>query len=34
MLGAFAASGVDAGLALLAVVTYQVISTYLPRCRG
>jgi len=34
MLGAFAASGVDAGLALLAVVTYQVISTYLPALPG
>jgi len=34
MLGAFAASGVDAGLALLAVVAYQVISTYLPALPG
>ncbi len=34
MLGAFAASGVDAGLALLAVVSYQVISTYLPALPG
>ena len=34
MLGAFAASGVDAGLALLAVVSYQVISTYLPAVPG
>ena len=34
MLGAFAASGVDAGLALLAIVSYQVISTYLPAVPG
>lgn len=34
MLGAFAASGVDAGLALLAVVSYQAISTYLPGLPG
>jgi hypothetical protein len=34
MLGAFAASGVDAGLALVAVITYQVISTYVPALPG
>jgi uncharacterized protein (TIRG00374 family) len=34
MVGAFAASGVDAGLALLAVVSYQVVSTYLPALPG
>jgi uncharacterized membrane protein YbhN (UPF0104 family) len=34
MVGAFAASGVDAGLALLAVVSYQLISTYLPAVPG
>jgi len=34
MVGAFAASGVDAGLALVAVVTYQVMSTYLPALPG
>ena len=34
MVGAFAASGVDAGLALLAVVAYQLISTYLPALPG
>jgi len=34
MVGAFAASGVDAGLALLAVVSYQLISTYLPGLPG
>jgi uncharacterized protein (TIRG00374 family) len=34
MVGAFAASGVDAGLALIAVVSYQVISTYLPALPG
>ena len=34
MLGAFAASGVDPGLALLAIVSYQVISTYLPALPG
>ena len=34
MVGAFAASGVDAGLALLAVVAYQMISTYLPALPG
>ncbi len=34
MLGAFVACGVDAGLALLAVLTYQVISTYLPALPG
>ena len=34
MVGAFAASGVDAGLALLAVVSYQLISTYLPALPG
>jgi uncharacterized protein (TIRG00374 family) len=34
MIGAFAASGVDAGLALLAVVSYQLISTYLPALPG
>jgi uncharacterized membrane protein YbhN (UPF0104 family) len=34
MVGAFAASGVDAGLALVAVVSYQVMSTYLPGVPG
>lgn len=34
MLGAFVACGVDAGLALVAVITYQVISTYLPAVPG
>jgi uncharacterized membrane protein YbhN (UPF0104 family) len=34
MVGALAASDVDAGLALLAVVTYQLISTYLPALPG
>jgi uncharacterized membrane protein YbhN (UPF0104 family) len=34
MVGAFAASGVNAGLALLAVVSYQLISTYLPALPG
>ena len=34
MVGALAASGVDAGLALLAVVSYQLISTYLPALPG
>jgi uncharacterized protein (TIRG00374 family) len=34
MLGAFVASGVDAGLALVAVITYQVISTYMPALPG
>jgi len=34
MLGAFAASGVDPGLALLAIVSYQLISTYLPAIPG
>jgi len=34
MVGAFAASGVDAGLALLAVVSYQAVSTYLPGLPG
>jgi uncharacterized protein (TIRG00374 family) len=34
MVGAFAASGVDAGLALLAVIAYQLISTYLPAVPG
>ena len=34
MVGAFAASGVDAGLALVAVVAYQLISTYLPALPG
>jgi uncharacterized protein (TIRG00374 family) len=34
MVGAFAACGVDAGLALVAVVSYQVISTYLPALPG
>lgn len=34
MLGAFVASGVDAGLALLAIVSYQLISTYLPALPG
>ena len=34
MVGAFAACGVDAGLALLAVVSYQLISTYLPALPG
>jgi uncharacterized membrane protein YbhN (UPF0104 family) len=34
MVGALAASGVDAGLSLLAVVTYQLISTYLPALPG
>jgi uncharacterized membrane protein YbhN (UPF0104 family) len=34
MVGAFAASGVDAGLALIAVVSYQAISTYLPALPG
>jgi len=34
MVGAFAASGVDAGLALLAVVSYQLVSTYLPALPG
>jgi uncharacterized membrane protein YbhN (UPF0104 family) len=34
MVGAFAASGVDAGLALVAVVSYQVMSTYLPGLPG
>jgi uncharacterized membrane protein YbhN (UPF0104 family) len=32
MVGTFAASGMDAGLALVAVVSYQVISTYAPPC--
>ena len=34
MVGAFAASGVDAGFALLAVIAYQLISTYLPAIPG
>ena len=34
MVGAFAASGVDAGFALVAVVAYQLISTYLPALPG
>lgn len=34
MVGAFAASGVDAGFALLAVIAYQLISTYLPAVPG
>jgi uncharacterized membrane protein YbhN (UPF0104 family) len=34
MVGALAASGVDAGLSLLAVVSYQLISTYLPALPG
>ena len=34
MVGAFAASGVDAGLALVAVVAYQLLSTYLPAVPG
>jgi uncharacterized membrane protein YbhN (UPF0104 family) len=34
MLGAFAASGVDAGVSVLAVVSYQMISTYLPALPG
>lgn len=34
MIGAFAASGVNAGLALVAVVSYQMISTYLPAIPG
>jgi uncharacterized protein (TIRG00374 family) len=34
MVGAFAASGVDAGLALVAVVAYQLVSTYLPALPG
>jgi putative heme transporter len=34
MVGAFAASGVDAGLALIAVIAYQLISTYLPALPG
>jgi uncharacterized protein (TIRG00374 family) len=34
MVGAFAASGVGAGVALLAVVSYQAISTYLPGIPG
>lgn len=34
MVGAFAASGVDAGFALLAVIGYQLISTYLPALPG
>ena len=34
MVGAFAASGVEAGLALVAVVSYQVMSTYLPGLPG
>ena len=34
MVGAFAVSGVDAGLALVAVVAYQLMSTYLPAIPG
>ena len=34
MLGVLVACGVDASLALLAVVAYQVISTYLPALPG
>ena len=34
MVAAFAASGTDAGFALVAVVTYQLISTYLPALPG
>jgi uncharacterized membrane protein YbhN (UPF0104 family) len=34
MLGAFAASGVDASVSVLAVVSYQMISTYLPALPG
>jgi uncharacterized protein (TIRG00374 family) len=34
MVGAFAACGVNAGLALVAVVAYQAISTYLPALPG
>jgi uncharacterized membrane protein YbhN (UPF0104 family) len=34
MVGALAASGVDAGLSLLAVISYQLISTYLPALPG
>ena len=34
ILHALAASGVDAGLSLLAVVSYQLISTYLPALPG
>ena len=34
MVGAFAASGVHAGFALVAVVAYQLISTYLPALPG
>lgn len=34
MVGAFAGSGVDAGLALPAVVSYQLIPTYLPALPG
>ena len=34
MLGALAASGVDAGVSVLAVVSYQMISTYLPALPG
>jgi Lysylphosphatidylglycerol synthase TM region len=34
MVGTLAASGVDAGLSLLAVVSYQLISTYLPALPG
>jgi uncharacterized membrane protein YbhN (UPF0104 family) len=34
MVGAFAVSGVDPGLALVAVVSYQLLSTYLPGLPG
>jgi uncharacterized membrane protein YbhN (UPF0104 family) len=34
MLGALAASGVDASVSVLAVVSYQMISTYLPALPG
>jgi uncharacterized membrane protein YbhN (UPF0104 family) len=34
MVGAFAASGVDAGLALVAVIAYQLFCTYLPALPG
>ena len=34
MVGAFAVSGTDAGLALVSVIAYQLISTYLPALPG
>jgi uncharacterized protein (TIRG00374 family) len=34
MLGALAASGVDATVSVLAIVSYQMISTYLPALPG